>query len=107
MSVGTSVTLLAAATFVGTLGALIKYAGMTSLIAGYDPDRVTDEEGLADFVGMNALYVAGLTLAVAIVEYADPFGGTGSDVVWLVFVVGVFALAIRMIAGARRYEDGR
>ncbi len=69
-------TLLATAGLVGALGVLIKYFGMVRLIAGYDPDRVTDEEGLADFIGTHALYVAGLVFLVAIVEYAEPFDGS-------------------------------
>lgn len=95
--------LLATAGFVGVLGVLIKYFGAVRLIAGYDPDRVTDEEGLAEFVGTNTLYVAALVLAVAAVEYTDAFGG--SDAVWIAFVVGVGGLAVRTIVGARRYEE--
>ena len=97
------VSLIAAAGFVGALGVLIKYFGMVWLIAGYDPDRVTDEEGLADFIGTNVLYVAALAFLIAVVEYTAL--ADGSDAVWIVFVVGVGALAVRMIRGARRYED--
>lgn len=97
--------LLVAAGFVGTLGALIKYFGAVRLIAGYDPDRVTDEEGLADFIGANTLYVAALVFLVAAVEYTDSFGG--SDAVWIAFVVGIAVLAARMIVGARRYEESQ
>ena len=82
---------------------LIKYFGMVRLIAGSDSDRVTDEEGLAEFVGTNALYVAALTFLVAVVEYADPAAGTGA--VWLLFLVGVLGLTARTIRGARRYEN--
>ncbi|MDS0478469.1 DUF3784 domain-containing protein [Natrinema sp. 1APR25-10V2] len=96
------ITLLATAGLVGILGVLIKYFGMVRLIAGYDPDRVTDEEGLADFIGTHALYVAGLVFLVAIAEYAEPFDG--SEAIWLAFVVGVGLLAVRMIRGARRFE---
>jgi len=94
--------LLATAGFVGALGILIKYVGMVQLIAGYDPDRVTDEEGLAEFIGTNALYVAALLLLVAVVEATAP---NRADPVWVVFVVGVGLLTIRMIRGARRYES--
>lgn len=96
------VSLLATAGFVGTLGILIKYFGMVRLVAGYDPDRVDDEEGLADFIGTNALSVAALVSLVALVEYADPFDG--SDAIWIAFLVGVGLLTVRMIRGARRYE---
>ncbi|QCS41992.1 DUF3784 domain-containing protein [Natrinema versiforme] len=95
--------LLATAGALGALGILIKWFGMVRLIAGYDPDQVADEEGLADFVGTNTLYVAALVLLVAVVEYAEPFAGT--EAVWLAFAVGVLALTARMIVGARRYEE--
>ncbi len=97
--------LLVTAGSIGALGVLIKYFGAVRLIAGYDPDRVTDEEGLADFVGTNTLYVAALVLFVAAVEYADSSGG--SDAIWIAFAVGVVGLAARMIVGARRYEEPR
>ncbi|MDF9745820.1 DUF3784 domain-containing protein [Natrinema salsiterrestre] len=103
MASGTVVSLIGTAVFVGTLGILIKYFGMVRLIAGYDPDRVADEEGLADFVGTNTLYVAVLISVVALVEYTGLFDG--SDAIWIVFVVGVSGLAARLILGARRYEE--
>ncbi|ELY48278.1 DUF3784 domain-containing protein [Natronorubrum sulfidifaciens] len=102
MSAESPLLLGVAAGFVGLLGALIKYAGAVRLIAGYDPDRVTDEAGLAAFIGTNTLYVAVLVLSVAVVEYTDPFDGTA--IVWIVFTVGVIGLTARMIVGSRRYE---
>ncbi|ADB61323.1 hypothetical protein Htur_2445 [Haloterrigena turkmenica DSM 5511] len=99
---GSVLALLAAAGFVGALGIAIKYFGMVRLIAGYDSDRVTDEAGLADFVGTNTLFVAALLVLIAVVEHAEPFGDT--DLVWLVFVVAVFGLTAHMIVGSRRYE---
>ena len=100
---GSVLSLLGAAGFVGALGIAIKYFGMVELIAGYDPDRVTDEEGLADFIGTNALYVAGLLALVAGVEHAEPIDETA--VVWIAFLVAVGGLAVRMIRGAQQYED--
>jgi hypothetical protein len=43
-----AVNTIVAGVFVGILGVLIKYVGVMELIAGYDPETVTDEEGLAD-----------------------------------------------------------
>lgn len=60
MSTGTVVSLLIATGFLAVLGILIKYFGMANLIAGYDPEIVTDEEGLADFIGTNTLMLLGL-----------------------------------------------
>jgi len=95
------VGLIATAGFIGALGILIKHFEMVQLIAGYDPDRVTDVEGLATFVGTNVLYVAALVLLVAVVEATAP---NRSDSVWIAFVAGVGLLTVRMIRGARRYE---
>ncbi len=100
---GTVASLLLAAGFVGALGVLIKYFGMVQLIAGYDSDRVTDEEGLARFIGTNTLYVAALLVLVAAVEYAEAFAA--AELIWMGFLVGVFGLTARMVVGARRYED--
>ena len=66
------ISLIATAGFIGALGILIKHFGMVQLIAGYDPDRVTDVEGLAEFVGTNVLYVAALVLLVAVGHSSSP-----------------------------------
>ena len=92
---------LLVALVIAVLGVLIRDFGMVSLIGGYDPDAVADEEGLAAFIGANALYVAGLTALVAVAEYTQP---TGYRAIWLVHVVGVGLLTVRMIRGARRFE---
>lgn len=88
--------------FVGILGILIRYAGMMHLIAGYDPDRVADKEGLAKFIGTWTLIVAVLTVGVGVMELWKPTAD--SEWYWLVFVIAVFAIAVRMIRSARRYE---
>jgi len=89
--------------FVGLLGGLIKYAGMVELIAGYDPETVVDEDGLASFVGANTLYVAVLTVGVGLLELHPATPNT--EWYWLVFVIAVGAIAVRMIRGARRFES--
>jgi hypothetical protein len=98
-----AVTAIGAGVFVGVLGALIKYAGMMELIAGYDPETVTDPEGLADFIGTNALYVAALTIGVGVLELRSSSADSGWY--WIAFVIAVAAVAVRMIRGARRYES--
>ena len=102
MGTGTVVSLLLAAGLVGIIGISIKYFGMVNLIAGYDPDSVTDNEGLADFIGTNALYVAGLTVLVGALEYTQPFEGYRG--IWIVYLLGVGVLTVRMVRGGRRYE---
>ena len=105
MSTETAIVLILTAGFVGALGILMKYFGMVNLIAGYDSERVTDEEGLADFVGTNALYVAGISVVVAVAEYTQPF--EGYKAIWIFYVLGVGLLAVRMIRGAQKYETPR
>lgn len=105
MGTETAMSLALSAGFVGILGVLIKYFQMVNLIAGYDSERVTDEEGLADFVGTNALYVAGISGVVAIAEYTQPIEGYGA--VWIPYTLAVVLIAVRVIRGARKYEDPR
>lgn len=89
--------------FVGVLGILIRYVGVMHLIAGYNPDRVTDKEGLANFIGKWTLIVAVLTVGVGVMGLWEPTAD--SEWYWLVFVIAVFGIAVRMIRGARRYES--
>ncbi len=97
-----AIVLLGTGVFIGLLGVLIRYAGMGHLIAGYDPDRVDDAEGLSDFVGAWTLVVAVLTAGVGVLELWEPTADAGWY--WLVFVVAVLAVAVWMVRGARRYD---
>lgn len=103
MTVPAWVSLAAAGIFVVLLGILIAYGGRVELIAGYDPDRVTDEDGLANFIGRNAIYVALLALGCAAILYTALAGE--ASVVWIAFVVGTLGLTARMLRGAKRYEQ--
>ncbi len=94
--------LLYAAGVVALFGVLIKCYGRTDLIAGYDPDKIADEEGVADVIGTNALYVAGLTALLAAVELIQPFEGYRS--LWIVYLIVTAVLTIRLVRGARKYE---
>ncbi|MCD2200985.1 DUF3784 domain-containing protein [Halobacterium sp. KA-4] len=89
--------------FVGILGMLIKYAGMMHLIAGYEPAQVADEEGLANFIGVNTLYVAVLTVCVGVLEFWKPTAD--SAWYWGLFGIAIVAIAVRMLRGARHYES--
>jgi hypothetical protein len=94
---------IGAGVVVGILGILIKYVGVMDLIAGYDPETVADEEGLADFIGTNAPYVAVLSVCAGVLELRSSTADVGWY--WLVFVIGVGVIAVRMVRGARRYES--
>jgi len=100
MSAAQSLTIGATGAFVGLVGVLIRYFGYTNLIAGYDPDRVTDETGLAKFVGARVLAVAALTVAVGVAQYRWP------DARWYWYAYGVLVagLAAWLVVGSRRYE---
>ena len=89
---------------IAALGIAIKYFGMVNLIAGYDPEKVTDEEGLADFVGTNSLYISGLTFIIAVVEYTQPF--ERYRYVWFAYLSCVGLLTVWTVWGAQRYSSG-
>jgi hypothetical protein len=102
MSAATAVPTVGTGLFVAALGALIAYGGRVELIAGYDPDRVEDEAGLAAFVGTNAILVGALTVLVGTL---DALGWDGGTWYWAVYVLVVLGLAIRTVRGSRRYES--
>lgn len=101
MSVLTAATFLFSAVVIGAIGILIREFQMMALIAGYDPEQVTDDEGLATFIGTQALFLAGLTVVVAVVELARPVEDLTQ--VYVLYTVAVVALTGYMIYGAQRY----
>jgi len=103
MSIAQPLSIIGAGLFIAVAGVLIKYFGYTNLIAGYDPEKVTDEEGLADFVGTRVLALAALTLAVGGVEYVATSDGTSWY--WYAYVGLVVVIAVWMIRGAQRYQS--
>jgi hypothetical protein len=94
--------LLGSGLLVAAVGALIRYAGWVELVAGYDPERVTDEEGLAEFVGRNVLAVGVLTVLLGAVEAVTPGGETWY---WLGYVAVVLGIGLWTVRGARRFES--
>lgn len=104
MSVAQPVTLVGTGVLIGVFGVLIKYFGYVNLVAGYDPDSVTDEEGLANFVGTRVLLVALLTVAVGIAEHVSVAASDGTPWYWYLYGALVVMLGAWMIIGARRYE---
>ncbi len=100
MRVTTAVSFLFTAVVTGVVGVLIREFEMVELVAGYDPERVTDDEGLARFVGTAALFLAGLTALVGVPELVRPVDG--QPVVYVVYAVVTVLLVGYMIYGARR-----
>jgi hypothetical protein len=102
MSTVTALVTLATAAFTAVLGVLIREYEMVELVAGYDPAVVTDEEGLAAFVGTNLLYVAGLTAVVGLVVFLQLF--EDDLVLWLGYTLAVVVVAAWTVIGAQRYQ---
>jgi hypothetical protein len=102
MSTVTALVTLATAAFTAVLGVLIREYEMVELVAGYDPAGVTDEEGLAAFVGTNLLYVAGLTAVVGLVVFLQLF--EDDLVLWLGYTLAVVVVAAWTVIGAQRYQ---
>lgn len=87
-SLGVAVVLALSALSMGGLGYLIRYRKRYHLISGFDPERVSDPDGLAEVVGGGALLLAVLTAGTAVVELLQETNGT----LWLGYtamVVGV------------------
>jgi succinate-acetate transporter protein len=105
MSTGTTLAFAFTAALVGLFGVLIRYGGAVELVAGYDEDRVTDEAGLAAFVGRNLLLVAGLSAVVAAVAHVRAVDA--SLTVWVAYTLAVVVIAAWTVRGGRRYERSR
>lgn len=93
--------MFATAGTLAAVGVLIGRFGRVDLIAGYDPEAVTDEEGLATFVGRNVLYIALLTGIVAVVEFLQLLDiGPGG---WIGYSILVGILSIWTARRARQF----
>jgi hypothetical protein len=96
----TAASFLFTAAVIAVFGVLIRQFQMMELIAGYDPDQVTDDEGLARFAGTSLLVLAGLTALVGILELVGPVDGQP-------VVYGLYTLAVVAIAGYLVYRSQR
>ena len=98
----TSFVVILSAVVLAVFGVLIRYFGRVELVAGYDPDAVTDEEELGAFVGRNTLFIAGLTAIVALVEYLHLFDSSLG--VWTGYTILVVVLSLWTVLGAQQYD---
>jgi heme/copper-type cytochrome/quinol oxidase subunit 3 len=96
------VTLFSAA-IIAVFGVLIRYYGMVELVAGYDPEAVTDEAGLAAFVGTYTLLIAGATAAVGVAVFLQVF--ENSTILWSAYTVAVVLLTVRLVVGAQQFTE--
>ncbi len=83
------------------LGAFIHRYKPVHIIAGYDPQKTTDPEGLAKWVGTN-LILMGLITAVA-AALAEVFA-MPVKLVLFVFLAAVVGISIITARGCSRYE---
>jgi hypothetical protein len=95
-----AVVLAAVAAALLAVGYRIRVRRDVALIAGYDPRRVRDADGLARWVGGWALALGGATLAAAAAALAWP--GVG-PLLGRPFGALVLATAAAIVLGARRY----
>jgi hypothetical protein len=84
-------------------GYLIRERGIVGLLAGYDPRKVADPEGLARFAGKLIYQMAIGTALVPILVMVL----SETRLVWLVVSIGYVAfilfMCVRLIIGAQRY----
>jgi len=99
MSTVTAGVFLLVAVVIGAFGILIREFNRMELIAGYDPEKVTDDEGLARFVGSYTLVVAGLTAVVAVLELIRG----GQPLTYSLYAAASVALTGYIVYGAQRY----
>lgn len=90
MDAGTALVLAVVAGVLCLLGLAIRVGGAVELIAGYDAERVTDEDALADLVGGLLLAVAALTAVVGALDAGDPLS-IGAAPYWAGYLVFVLA----------------
>jgi hypothetical protein len=103
MTTTSALVTVSSGVLIAVLGVLIRYYGMVELIAGYDPEAVTDEEGLAAFVGTYTLLIAGLTVATGVAVFLQLF--ESSTILWSAYGFAVALLTVRLVVGAQQYSE--
>lgn len=81
------------------LGYLIKFRGWTFLLAGYDPNTVTDEDALADLAGGTLLRIS----IVIIVFGGLTAAGLTAPILEPIIAVVIIIAVLRLIYRSRRY----
>ncbi|UPM44758.1 DUF3784 domain-containing protein [Halocatena salina] len=87
----------ASGVFIAVLGYLIKNKGMMNLIAGYDSSEVSDDVGLANFIGRNLYAIAALTFCVGVFDYY------GFEQIWIIYVIILFGSVVWMSRHSGQY----
>jgi hypothetical protein len=90
--------IIVVAIFFFIIGYFIKFRGWTSLLAGHNPNNVTDESAVADLGGKTVFLVGIITLV---------YGGLTILGVSLPFVESLVAIAILFVVGQYIYRVRR
>jgi hypothetical protein len=103
MTTAEAVLTVATGAVVGVFGVLIRYYQMTGLIAGYDSEAVTDDEGLASFVGTYVLLTGVMTVAIGVAIFLELVGS--STTLWVAYSFAVVLVTVRVVIGAQQYAE--
>lgn len=83
-------------------GLIIWRLKIARIIAGYDPERVTDSDGMARWVGQNLILMGILIFLLALIEIMFPKIKNGFIIsAYLIIVAG---LSIVILSGTRKYK---
>ena len=83
------------------LGYLVGKKQMVEILAGYDQAKVTDQVGLANWVGVNIILMGILAFVSAGLMAILP---EGRVILFLVFFLGIVPLlCVRIVLGNRKY----
>jgi len=87
--------------FITMLLGILIYRGNIGLIAGYDPDKVTDKEGLAKWVGSISIFMGVYVLTLPIFNFLiqTPIMG--------LWVLGLLIIVAILVIGCKKYERRR
>lgn len=84
------------------LGGIIRRYKIVELLAGYEPNKVIDKEGLANWAGVNLILMGFLALSIGILAYFLPFLNGLPYIIC--FVVIILIMSIRTAIGCNKYE---
>lgn len=84
------------------LGGIIRRYKMFELLAGYDPNKVLDKEGLANWTGVNLILMGCLTILIGILAYLLPVLNGLPYIIG--FVIIILIMSIRTAIGCKKYE---
>ena len=79
-------------------GILMRKYQLLRVLGGYDPRKVADKQGLANWLGANLILMGLLIIVAGILKMALHL--------YFFIVVFILAVSIRTVLGAGRYERG-